>query len=398
MMELIDEMTLKEKRNALRNAPFPYKRPDTETLDGGELDSYLQAYLSACGRGADTDTANQEWNGGDGTAYRTIDLFAGIGGIRSAYAAFGCRNVFSSEIDRHAVRTYLLNYGEECVGDITKVDAADIPQFDILLGGFPCQAFSHAGLRRGFDDTRGTLFFEIARILKERRPAAFMLENVPALRTHDHGETFATILSALYEIGYEVPEPQVLNGRDFGVPQNRNRVVIVGFDGERSPDAASEFEYPAPTHDRSSIHAYDILETEEQAEKAGWTVDEWDSYIERFRLSERLWSYLRERKAANEAKGNGFGYTLFTPDSPYMNTISARYGKDGSEILIDDGGVRPRKLTPRECARLQGFGDGFVINASNTQAYHQFGNSVCVPVMQAVAGKVTSYLDAHRGD
>ena len=155
MMELIDEMTLKEKRNALRNAPFPYKRPDTETLDGGELDSYLQAYLSACGRGADTDTANQEWNGGDGTAYRTIDLFAGIGGIRSAYAAFGCRNVFSSEIDRHAVRTYLLNYGEECVGDITKVDAADIPQFDILLGGFPCQAFSHAGLRRGFDDIGG---------------------------------------------------------------------------------------------------------------------------------------------------------------------------------------------------------------------------------------------------
>ena len=390
-----DELTIKEKRNILRNAPFPYKKPLVDNLDEDSLDDYLEAYLNAYGL-----LDKREWNSptkiDNDSCYRTIDLFAGIGGIRSAYAMFGCNNVFSSEIDKHAIRTYKINYDEECVGDITRINASDIPDFDILLGGFPCQAFSHAGLRRGFDDTRGTLFFEIARILNERRPKAFMLENVPALRTHDHGNTFKTILSALDDIDYAVPTPQVLNGRDFGVPQNRNRVVIIGFDRRIYPDAADQFEYPNPTCYRNDLHASDILETHDEAIQAGWNDNEWADYIERFRLSDKLWTYLKNRKKTNEAKGNGFGYTLFTPDSAYLNTISARYGKDGSEILIDDGGKRPRKLTPRECARLQGFGDGFLINASNTQAYHQFGNSVCVPVMQAVAERVIEYLDSNR--
>lgn len=391
------ELTIKEKRNILRNAPFPYKKPHVDVLEENALDDFLGEYLKAYGL-----LDKHEWNApmitDNGSGYRIIDLFAGIGGIRSAYALFGCTNVFSSEIDKHAVRTYRINYGEECVGDITGIDAFDIPSFDILLGGFPCQAFSHAGLKRGFDDTRGTLFFEIARILKERRPKAFMLENVPALRTHDNGNTFKTILSALGDIGYGVPTPQVLNGRDFGVPQNRNRVIIVGFDRDTYPNAADEFEYPEPTCSRDNLHASDILETHDEALQSGWNDDEWKDYIERFRLSDRLWNYLKDRKKKNQKRGNGFGYTLFTPDSPYLNTISARYGKDGSEILIDDGGIHPRKLTPRECARLQGFGDGFIINASNTQAYHQFGNSVCVPVMQAVAHNVVEYLDKYSDE
>lgn len=387
----ISELAIKEKRNILRNAPFPYKIVRTDECNEKELDDMLKPYIEAYEL-----TDGHEWNASNTeNDYRTIDLFAGIGGIRSAYSSLGCKNVFSSEIDKHAVRTYLVNYDEKCEGNITKIVASDIPEFDILLGGFPCQAFSHAGLRRGFDDTRGTLFFEIARILKERRPKAFMLENVPALRTHDHGRTFETILGVLDDIGYDVPTPQVLNGRDFGVPQNRNRIVIVGFDKSTYQNAADEFTYPQPTADRSSLHASDILETGEEAADAGWSTDEWHDYIERFRLSGKLWAYLKRRKAESEAKGNGFGYTLFTPDSQYMNTISARYGKDGSEILLDDGGKTPRKLTPRECARLQGFGDGFLINASNTQAYHQFGNSVCVPVMQAVAGNVIAYLNQH---
>lgn len=312
----------------------------------------------------------------DKADYRSIDLFAGIGGTRLGFQETGrVKVVFSSEINKFSAKTYHANFGEYPAGDITQIDAASIPNHDILVGGFPCQAFSQAGLKKGFEDARGTMFFEIARILKEKRPKAFLLENVKNLVGHDHGNTFKTIKSILENLGYAV-NAKVLAAKDFGVPQNRERIYIVGFDKEQVPNWA-DFTYPEPP--RTPTRLGDILEKD---------VDD------KYTISDALWAGHQRRKQENKKAGKGFGYCLFDENSPYTNTISARYYKDGSEILIKQNGKNPRKLTPREASRLQGFPPEFIIPVSDTQAYKQFGNSVAVPVVNAVAKQLLKVLDA----
>ena len=308
--------------------------------------------------------------------FKQIDLFAGIGGIRQPFQKHGGYNVYSSEWDKFAQTTYRINYGEVPDGDITLVDEKNIPDHDILLAGFPCQPFSQAGLHKGFEDTRGTLFFDIARILKEKRPKAFMLENVKQLRGHDKGNTIRVILSVLDELNYYVPDPQILNGYHFGLPQNRERIIIVGFNKDYLPENFKEFEYPVGQIDEK-VCVGDVLE---------------ESVGERFTISDKLWEGHQARKRKHKKKGNGFGFALFNEDSKYTSTISARYYKDGSEALIEQSGKNPRMLTPRECARLQGFPDDFIIPVSNAQSYKQFGNSVCIPVIDAVAVAMLDYL------
>lgn len=314
----------------------------------------------------------------ENTPYKMIDLFAGIGGTRLGfYQTKKVNIVFSSEFDEHAVKTYKANYGEQPFGDITKIETESIPEHDILVGGFPCQAFSQAGKKLGFEDTRGTLFFEIARILKKKQPKAFLLENVKNLTLHDHGKTFEVIVNTLKELGYEV-FPCLFKAKDFGVPQNRERIYIVGF----NKDKVSNYkDFIMPTPPCSETKVGQILES---------NVDE------KYTISDKLWSGHQRRKAEHQEKGNGFGYTLFTADSPYTNTISARYYKDGSEILIAQEGKNPRKITPREAARLQGFPEEFIIPVSDTQAYKQFGNSVAVPVIHAIAEEIIKVLDSSK--
>lgn len=312
--------------------------------------------------------------------FTQIDLFAGIGGIRQPFQKHGGYNVYSSEWDKFAQTTYRINYGEIPDGDITLVDEKDIPDHDILLAGFPCQPFSQAGLHMGFEDTRGTLFFDIARILKEKRPKAFMLENVKQLKGHDKGNTLKVILSVLDELNYYVPDPQILNAYHFGLPQNRERIIIVGFNKDYLPENFKEFEYPVGQIDKK-VCVGDILE-----EEVG----------DRFTISDKLWEGHQERKKRHEKKGNGFGFSLFNENSKYTSTISARYYKDGSEALIEQQGKNPRMLTPRECARLQGFSDDFIIPVSNARSYKQFGNSVCIPVIEAVAIAMLDYLGEYN--
>lgn len=309
--------------------------------------------------------------------FTQIDLFAGIGGIRLGFQKNGGKTVFSSEWDKFAQKTYRVNYGEIPHGDITQIDEKDIPDHDILLAGFPCQPFSMAGLKRGFDDVRGTLFFDIARILKEKRPKAFLLENVKNLRTHDKGNTLRVILSVLDELNYYVPTPQVLNAYNFGVPQNRERIMIVGFNKDFLPTDFDEFIFPSGDMN-GKVVVGDVLESE---------VDE------KYTISNKLYQGHLQRKQQHKAKGNGFGFSLFNKESKYTSTISARYYKDGSEALIEQTGRNPRMLTPRECARLQGFPEEFIIPVSNAQAYKQFGNSVCVNVIDAVAKEMISFLE-----
>ena len=311
--------------------------------------------------------------------YSMIDLFAGIGGTRLGFYQTGrVKCLFSSEIEKFAVKTYRANFGETPVGDITKINASDIPDHDILVGGFPCQAFSLAGLKRGFEDTRGTLFFEIARILREKKPKAFLLENVKNLVSHDGGKTFQVICNTLKELGYEIFH-QILKARDFGVPQNRERIYIVGFDPQKVPNY-KEFHMPKPAKEKTRLG--NILEKK---------VDD------KYTLSDDLWNGHKRRKAEHKLKGNGFGYSLFNENSEYCSTISARYYKDGSEILLEQKDKNPRKLTPRECARLQGFPEEFIIPVSDTQAYKEFGNSVAVPVIHAIAEQIIRVIDG-RGE
>ncbi len=304
-----------------------------------------------------------------------IDLFAGVGGIRIPFQELGGRCVFSSEWDRFAQKTYYANFGEIPAGDITKISSNDIPDFDILLGGFPCQPFSQAGLHKGFEDTRGTLFFEIERIIQEKRPKAFLLENVKQLKGHDKGRTFRVIMHHLEEMDYHV-DARILKAADFGVPQIRERIYIVGFD-RKYYQIPEDYTFPYPEPLGTPTRVGDILET---------NVDE------KYTISDRLWEGHKRRKVENKDRGKGFGYSLFSPDSPYTSTISARYYKDGSEILIRQNDRNPRKLTPRECARLQGFPDSFIIPVSDAQAYKQFGNSVAVPVIRAIANSMLSEM------
>ena len=302
--------------------------------------------------------------------FKYIDLFAGIGGIRMPFQNLGGECVFSSEIDKYAAQTYEANYGEKPSGDITQINAESIPNFDILLAGFPCQAFSIAGKRKGFEDTRGTMFFEVERILEEKKPKSFLLENVKGLTNHDHGRTFKIMLDILEnKLGYKVYY-KVLNAKNFGLPQNRERIMIVGFKNHNI-----DFKFPEEINKETKVG--DIL------------IDNPDS---KYTISDKIWESHQLRKERNRAKGNGFGYSLFNEESPYTSTISARYYKDGSEILIEQEGKNPRKLTPREAARLQGYPDSFKIVVSDTQAYKEFGNSVPVNMINAVAQEMYKSL------
>jgi DNA (cytosine-5)-methyltransferase 1 len=292
-----------------------------------------------------------------------IDLFAGIGGIRLGFQELG-ECVFSSEWDKFAQITYEANFGYKPQGDISKIHESAIPSFDILLAGFPCQPFSNAGLKKGFEDTRGTLFFDIARIVNFHKPKVVFLENVKGLKTHNNGMTYKTIENTLKEFGYNV-YTQVLNARDFGVPQNRERIYIVGFLED------IHFDFPRPLREKTKLG--NILE---------------DNVLAKYTISDRLWGGHQRRKQEHIEKGNGFGYSIFNKNSPYTSTISARYYKDGSEILVEQEGRNPRKLTPREAGRLQGFPNDFKIPVSDNQAYKQFGNSVAVPVVKAIAKKI----------
>ena len=304
-----------------------------------------------------------------------IDLFAGIGGMRQAFERHGGRCVFSSEWDKFAQITYQTNFKEMPHGDITKIPTKEIPAHDILLAGFPCQPFSHAGLKKGFDDTRGTLFFDVARIIKDKRPSLALLENVKGFKNHDGGRTFKTIVEVLDEIGYDV-FTQVLNASDFGLPQNRERIYIVCV--SRQKVKKRDFVFPKPTKRKTRVG--DILES---------------STDKKYVLSNKLWSGHKRRLREHRAKGNGFGYSLFTPNSTRTSTISARYYKDGSEVLIATSG-NPRKITPREAARLQGFPESFKIPVSDTQAYKQFGNSVAINVVAAIAKEMSKLLKATK--
>lgn len=306
-------------------------------------------------------------------SFTFIDLFAGIGGMRLGFEKNGGQCVFSSEWDKFCQQTYYENFGTMPEGDVTKIDEKRIPDHDILVAGFPCQPFSIAGVSKknslgrehGFlDKTQGTLFFEIVRILKHKRPKAFLLENVKNLLTHDKKNTFKVIKEALESLNYKIYF-KVLDGKNY-VPQHRERIYIVGMDRSVYGDE-DLFVFPEM---KSANHVVqDIL------------LDDVDA---KYTLTDHQWNYLKRYKEKHEAKGNGFGYGL-APLDGVSRTLSARYYKDGSEILIPQEDRNPRRLTPRECARLQGFPDTFKIVVSNTQAYKQFGNSVVVPLIEDIA-------------
>lgn len=338
-----------------------------------------------------------------------IDLFAGIGGIRLPFQNLGGECLFSSEWDKFSIKTYAANFGELPKGDISKISSWEIPSHDILLAGFPCQAFSQAGLRKGFADTRGTMFFEIQRILAAKQPKAFLLENVKQLKGHDKGKTLKTILEILrgendqnipddYPVSEEVRNSmnkklnyavdfKVLKANNFGVPQKRERIYIVGFNRDYFDESVDL--------DRKLFEMFSHLENKKSSTRLGDILENNSIIDPKYTISDRLLAGHIRRRKEHKIKGNGFGYSLFNSESPFCNTISARYYKDGSEILIDQSDIdkNPRKLTPRECARIQGFPDKFLVNAvSDVQIYKQFGNSVSVPVISEIAKKILEIL------
>lgn len=344
---------------------------------------------------------------GPGT-FRFIDLFAGIGGIRIPFERLGGRCVFTSEWDSYAQKTYAANFhdGPEHMfaGDITQVHEKDVPDHDVLLAGFPCQPFSIAGVSKknalgrphGFaDKTQGTLFFDVARIIAEKRPKAFLLENVKNLVSHDKGRTFSTIIDVLQnELGYTV-HSRVINGKHF-VPQHRERIIIVGF-REPVPFSWDELDLP-PLADGPKLTTILHPQDGSESDSAPYTEGTKGKVSDRYTLSDKLWAYLQNYAMKHREKGNGFGYGLVTPED-VARTLSARYYKDGSEILVSQGRRKnPRRLTPRECARLMGYEDTFRIPVSDTRAYKQFGNSVVVPVIGAVAELIVPRLDAIAED
>lgn len=351
----------------------------------------------------------------DGTVngdFSFIDLFAGIGGMRMAFEQHGGHCVFTSEWDEYAKKTYLENfpqeYGHQFAGDITKVDVQDIPEHDVLLAGFPCQPFSIAGVSKknalghphGFSDkTQGTLFFDVARIIASKRPKAFLLENVKNLVSHDKGRTFSTIVDTLSnELGYRVFY-RVINGRHF-VPQNRERIMIVGF-REETGFSWDSLVLPDPKESPrigSILHSQNGSEPNDPRYLSG----KLGRVASKYTLTDKLWSYLQNYAQKHRSAGNGFGFGLVTKND-VARTLSARYYKDGSEILVSQGTKRnPRRLTPRECARLMGFPDTFLIPVSDTRAYKQFGNSVVVPVISEVARvmrpHVLELIERERGN
>ena len=323
--------------------------------------------------------------------FKFIDLFAGIGGFRLAFQNLKGKCVFTSEWDKYSKQTYKANFGEIPFGDITKPETKNyVPDdFDILCAGFPCQAFSIAGKRGGFEDTRGTLFFDVAEIIKKKQPKAIFLENVKGLRNHDKGKTLETILNVLREdLNYYVPEPRVLNAKEFGVPQNRERIFIVGF---RKDLGITDFQYPEPTNKNAILD--DILEQKEVSVK--------------YYLSKTYVQTLKDHRKRHESKGNGFGYEIIPNDGTANAVVCGGMGRERNLVLdhrltnftpvthitgeVNREGIR--KMTPREWARLQGFPDNFKIVVSDAQAYKQFGNSVAVPAIQATAEKIIEKLN-----
>lgn len=322
--------------------------------------------------------------------FKFIDLFAGIGGFRVAMQNLGGKCVFTSEWDREAKRTYKANFGEVPFGDITKSHIKNyIPKgFDLLCAGFPCQAFSIAGKRGGFDDTRGTLFFDVAEIIKKHQPKAVFLENVKGLRSHDKGKTLETILNVLRnDLGYFVPEPQIINAKEFGVPQNRERIYIVGFHKDTN---ISQFEFPKSLNKK--VQFADIKEKKVVPTK--------------YYLSTQYLQTLVNHKARHESKGNGFGYAIIQDDEIANAIVVGGMGRERNLVLdhritdytptthikgtVNREGIR--KMTPREWARLQGFPDSFIIPVADASAYKQFGNSVAVPAIQATAEKILELI------
>lgn len=318
-----------------------------------------------------------------------IDLFAGIGGFRIALENLGCKCIFSSEIDPYSRKVYLENFGHLPENDdIRKLDENEVPEHDILCAGFPCQAFSIAGKKNGFEDARGTLFFEIARIINVKKPKAFLLENVQGLLTHNKGQTLKTILDILEnDLQYFVPSPKILNARNFGVPQNRPRIFIVGF---RKDLNIFNFSYPKPIGQIVSLK--DILEKEEVSVK--------------YYLSQQYLETLVKHRERHQNKGNGFGYEIIDHDGIANSLVVGGMGKERN-LVIDQrltnfkpvtrikGEINKllvRRMTPREWARLQGFLESFKLVVSDVQAYKQFGNSVAIPVVEAVAEQVIKTL------
>jgi DNA (cytosine-5)-methyltransferase 1 len=321
-----------------------------------------------------------------------IDLFAGIGGFRMAMQNLGGKCVFTSEWDENAKKTYRANFGETPFGDITKISTKNyIPDnFDVLCAGFPCQAFSIAGKRGGFEDTRGTLFFDVAEIIKNKKPKAIFLENVKGLRSHDKGKTLETILNVLRnDLGYFVPEPQIINAKEFGVPQNRERIYIVGF---RKDLEVNSFEYPEPFEEK--VFFQNVKE-----EKVVPT---------KYYLSTQYLQTLINHKERHANKGNGFGYAIIKDDEISNSILVGGMGRERNLVIdkritdftptthikgeVNREGIR--KMTPREWARLQGFPDNFIIPVADASAYKQFGNSVAVPAIQATAEKIIELIKA----
>lgn len=333
-------------------------------------------------------------------AFRFIDLFAGIGGLRLGFESIGGECVFTSEWDEHSQRTYRANFGDHRIaGDITQIASKDIPEHDVLLAGFPCQPFSIAGVskknslgrKHGFEcETQGTLFFDVERILEHHRPKAFLLENVKNLQGHDGGRTFAVIMRTLKEkLGYNV-WTKVINARAF-VPQHRERIFLVGF---RDDADFSWEDVEIPARDHWPV-LRDVLHSKEEAGQTDDRfVDSRGRPHAKYTLTDHLWQYLQDYADKHRAKGNGFGFGLVGPDD-IARTLSARYYKDGSEILVKRRSGNPRRLTPRECARLMGFDRGtrrWEIPVSDTQGYRQFGNSVVVPLVEAIARAMKPHI------
>lgn len=317
-----------------------------------------------------------------------IDLFAGIGGFRIAFEELGGSCLFSCEWDKYAQETYAANFGEKPHGDITKLASELIPSHDILCAGFPCQAFSIAGRKFGFDDIRGTLFFEVARIIRDKKPKAFFLENVKGLKMHDKGRTLKVILGVLRdELDYYVPEPEIINAKDYGVPQNRERIYIVGF---RKDIATESFKYPDVQNTQAKIR--DIIESEAVSVK--------------YYMSTQYMNTLIEHRSRHESKGNGFGYEIKSMDAIANAIVVGGMGKERNLIIdnrltnftpitnirgtVNREGIR--RMTPREWARLQGFPESFKIVVSDQQAYKQFGNSVAVPAILATGKQILKIL------
>ena len=322
-----------------------------------------------------------------------IDLFAGIGGFRLALQNLGGKCVFTSEWDKYSQQTYKANFGEIPFGDITKPEIKSfIPDdFDLLCAGFPCQAFSIAGRRGGFEDTRGTLFFDVAEIIKKKKPKAIFLENVKGLLNHDRGRTLAVILNVLRnDLGYYIPDPQTINARGFGVPQNRERVFIAGF---RKDLAIKDFKYPKSTDSTKRVE--NILEEKEVSVK--------------YYLSNVYLETLRKHRARHESKGNGFGYEIISHDGIANALVCGGMGRERNLVYdhrltnfipvtnikgeVNREGVR--KMTPREWARLQGFPEDFILPESITEALKQFGNSVSINTLQFIIKEISKTIQSN---